>query len=66
MKEILYIGIGGAIGWWLALNKKEETIKALASAKAEAIALKEQLLSEKKYAEQLEEELGDQVVNNKN
>ena len=35
-EHILYLGVGMALGWYLALNKRKETERALALAKAEA------------------------------
>jgi hypothetical protein len=63
MKKLIYIAIGGGIGWWLALNKKEETLKALAQAKEEVMDLKEELMATQKNSQNMQERLDDQVVN---
>ena len=65
MNKIIYLAIGGGIGWWLALNKKEETLKALAQAKEEVMQLKEELMDNEKKAQRRQESVDDQVVNSK-
>ena len=59
MKSLLYLAIGGGIGWWLALNKYEETKNALEKAKEKANELQQQLLSQQQENADLQEQMGD-------
>ena len=59
MRSLFYMAVGGCIGWYLALNKYEETKNALEKAKEKANQLQQQLLSQQQENEELEEEMGD-------
>ena len=59
MRSLLYLAIGGGIGWWLALNKYEETKNALEKAKEKANELQQQLLSQQQENADLQEQMGD-------
>ena len=58
MKSLFYMAVGGAIGWYLALNKYEETKMLLDKAKEEALKLKDELLKKTEENQQLQEEMG--------
>ena len=59
MRSLLYMAIGGGIGWYLALNKYEETKNALEKAKEKALELQQQLLSQQQENSELQEQMGD-------
>ena len=59
MRSLIYLAIGGGIGWWLALNKYEETKNALEKAKEKANELQQQLLSQQQENADLQEQMGD-------
>ena len=59
MRGLFYMAIGGAIGWYLALNKYEETKNALEKAKEKANELQQQLLSQQQENADLQEQMGD-------
>ena len=54
MRSLVYMAIGGAIGWYLALNKYEEN-----KAKEKALELQQQLLSQQQENADLQEQMGD-------
>ena len=53
MRDLLIIGGGVAIGWYLALNKRKEVEKALSSAKKEIKNLANELQEEIKEGDRL-------------
>ena len=59
MRSLFYMAVGGAIGWYLALNKYEETKKLLDKAKEEALDLKTQLLSQQQQNQNLQGQMAD-------
>ena len=59
MRSLFYMAVGGAIGWYLALNKYEETKKLLDKAKEEALDLKTQLLSQQQQNQNLQGQMED-------
>ena len=63
MRDILIIGGGIAIGWYLALNKRKEVEKALSSAKKEINNLANELQEEIKEGDRLAGRIVSEDVN---
>tara|TARA_R110000824_G_scaffold32247_8_gene104283 strand:- start:1170 stop:1367 length:198 start_codon:yes stop_codon:yes gene_type:complete len=63
MKDLIMIGGGIAIGWYLALNKKKEVENALRIAKKEINNLSSELQSEIKEGDRLAGRIVSEDVN---
>jgi len=62
MKDILILIAGGYIGWWLALNKEQETRKALTDTKIQLSQAKQEVVKMVKENEQIKSVLEDKGV----
>ena len=59
MKEILILIAGGYIGWWLALNKEQQTRKALTDTKIQLSNAKNEVVKKIKENDELKSVLYD-------
>lgn len=53
MRDILILIAGGYIGWWLALNKEQETRRALTDAKIQLSKAKQEVVKMVKENEEI-------------
>jgi len=66
MKEILLVVAGSYIGWWLALNKEQQTRQALVLAQSELNKAKNEIVNQIKENEALQDILGDEEFRKEN
>ena len=62
MRDIIVLIAGGYIGWWLALNKEQETRKALTDAKIQLGLAKQEIVKQLKENEKIKSVLEDKGV----
>lgn len=62
MKDIILLIAGGYVGWWLALNKEQETRRALAEAQIELGKAKNEIVKQLKENEEIKSVLEDKGV----
>lgn len=56
-RDILLVGIGGYVGWYLAMNEEKAVRKALDKVKIEAIKLKNDISNKIKENEKIQTQL---------